>query len=1320
MATIDPSAPFPDPRSFDSPADFAAALRKLRERTELSIRDIPNLLYEKTGISVATSTLGGWLSGRYLPTPKLASSLPALLSLFGVDDSREHDEWLAALARVRRVPGPRSADSGTPFRGLAAYEPEHARFFCGRDAVVDELVGLVTRPGRCGLMTVIGPSGSGKSSLLRAGLVARLSATHQCKLMTPGDTPVAGLARRIVGLAGPTTEECTVDLMRDAAAVGGRVRAAVAEADRDFVLVVDQFEEIFTLCHDDRQRQAFIDALAAMTVGDDPVVSVVLGMRADFYSHVLGYPAVRESLRRGSFAVGPMSEDEIREAITEPARRAKLALERGLVELLIRDTATTGIRPGTPDAVTLPLLSHALLATCQQARGRTLTVEHYRATGGIQGAVSRSAEDAFGRLDTPDRREVARRLFLRLVHVGDDTHNSRRRVPRDEIFEGRSPAEVEDIGRVLDEFLAARLISVDADTVEITHEALLSAWHRLRDWLAADESGHRMSRRLASAATGWHEAGRDPDLLYRGGQLQMAIDWADDPDNKARMTAGEAQFLDASSARHAEELRGIRRRVRRRYQLTSTLVALVLVVAGVAAYAIQLRMTSARERTAAHLENMQGLSRYVANEADRLRGEDVPLSMELAMAAYRISPTVEARSSLLNSSTVTSATRTITPGGPATVVASSPDGRLVAVGTGFGAVEVWRVDSSGRLTFAAVAPEGVSSDATAVAFSADGRMLVAAGSNAVVRVWRLTDPSHPALVATVDGLVSEPLGAAISPDGDVVVAGSGTGQLLAWDLATGAAPVTLQADGPPVRSVAFAPTGRTVVVGGDDGHVTVWGLTDPASPVPLAVLAGPQSRVFAVAVSPDGRYLAAGTSAQHDVYLWDISDPAHPRSLGPPLTGPRSWVNTVGFSPDSATLAVGASDNLVWLYDVRTHAVVGTLPHPHPIDSLAFRTGTSIVTAADDGVVRTWHLPGPFITGAKDSVFALSFDANGGKLGIGPGSGDNSLTVWNVGNASHPVRIGPPLVNDPRQPAFSGSGALTPDGRIFAVGTETGDVQLWDISDPDHPHTIGAPLTSPRQLVESVNISGDGSLLAVSSDDGNAYLYDIRDPARPVLLAKLGVPNDGMVYQAAFDPHDDLLAMAAGNADVYLWNIRDRARPVLVQTVSGFAAPAYSVAFDPGGDVLAAGSADDTVRLWHVGGGGALTPLGGPLVGPVGYIYALSFDPKRRELAVGSTDDTVWLWDMSSPASPVHLATLTGPAEGILVVAFSPDGRTLAAGGHDPTVRLWDTDPGSVASWICATAGTPITLAEWSRYVPGLPYDPPCSGPVTTVGHPTG
>lgn len=256
--------------------------------------------------------------------------------------------------------------------------------------------------------------------------------------------------------------------------------------------------------------------------------------------------------------------------------------------------------------------------------------------------------------------------------------------------------------------------------------------------------------------------------------------------------------------------------------------------------------------------------------------------------------------------------------------------------------------------------------------------------------------------------------------------------------------------------------------------------------------------------------------------------------------------------------------------------------------------------------------------------------------------------------------------------------------------------------------------------MESVDISGDGSLLAVSSDDGNAYLYDIRDPARPVLLARLGVPNDGMVYQAAFDPRDDLLAMAAGNDDVYLWNIRDRTRPALVQTVSGFAAAAYSVAFDPKGDVLAAGSADDTVRLWHVGGDGTLTPLGGPLVGPVGYIYALSFDPKRQELAVGSTDDTVWLWDMSSPASPVHLATLAGPAEGILAVAFSPDGRTLAAGGHDPTVRLWDTDPGSVASWICSTAGTPITQDEWRRYVPGLPYDPPCSGPETTGGHSTG
>ncbi len=1303
----------PDPHSIGSPADFAAALTALRVQAGLSIRELTAALDKETGLSVAASTLGGWFGGSHLPTRKLVALLPALLTACGATDPAEHDEWVAALNRVRRLPGPRPIDSLTPFRGLATYEPEHAEFFCGRDALTAELVDLVGKPGPWrGPLVVVGPSGSGKSSLLRAGLIASLADRYHCQLFTPGDTPPARLARQVAALVGRSAEQFALDLTADPAGSGGRVRAAVATGNRSrgLVLVVDQFEEIFTACDDERHRQVFVEALSAMTEGDDGI-RVVLGMRADFYPHALLLPRLQESLRRASFVVAPMTEAEIREAITEPARRATLTLEPGLVEILLRDAATTsiGLADGAAhNAVTLPLLSYALLATCRQARGRTLTVEHYRATGGIRGAVSGSAEDAFSQLDTPRQREIARRLFLRLVHVSTDTTNTRRRVRHEEILAGRSATEVVDIRRVLDQFLAARLISADADTVEITHEALLSAWQRLRDWLSADQSGQRVSRRLSVAAATWRESGRDPDLLYRGGQLQIARDWVEESDSRSHLTPSETDFLDTSAARQLDEQRNARRRVRRRYQLLSTVIALVLIAAGVTTYARQQQVNAERERAAAAQENTQALSRFVADESDRLRGQDVPLAMELALAAYRIAPTAEARSSLLNSTAVPSATRLIPPSGPAGVVTATRNGSVVAVGTGNGTVELRTVTAAGRLTPAGPALTGGRGPISALAFNGDGHVLVAATGSGLIRVWDTSVPTRPRALAPLAGLTSVALAVAISADGDIVVAGDTAGRVAEWDLAEPGAAVILANTGLPVRAIAFTPNGRTTAVGGDDQRVSMWRLSDPAHPVPMGALSGPNSRIFAIAISPDGRYLAAGTSAQHNVFLWDISDPSYPTAAGLPLGGPASWVNSVAFSPDGRTLAVGSSDNLLWLFDTGSHRVIAQLPHPHPIDSVAFPDADSVITATDDGVVRTWHLPGPVIPGARDSVFALSFDASGRKLGVGPGSEDNTLTVWNATNPQDPLQVGAALVNTTDQSAFSGSGALTPNGDTFAVGAENGSTQLWDISDPAHPRRIGMPMPASGGLVESVTVSENGRLLAVSSDDGSAHLYDISDPARPVALAQLTVPGSGSVYQTAFDPDTHLAAVAAINNEVYLWNIRQPTTPVLLATVGGFSSSAYSVAFSRDGRLLAAGSADDTVRLWSVDRSGRLRSLGGPLNGPVGYIYALSFNPDMNELAVGSTDDTVWLWDLNEPEHPVHLATLTGPTKGVLATAFSPDGRTLAASGHDPTVRLWDIDPVSAATWICATAGTPITTAEWSKYVPGPPYDPPC------------
>jgi WD40 repeat protein len=1302
----------PDPRLIITAADFARSLRVLRAGAGLSIRDLARKLEKLDAGAPSTATLGGWFSGSHLPTLKLLPVIPVLLEVCGETDCDEVQEWMAALGRVRLLPGPRP-DSVPPYRGLASYQPEDAEIFCGRDALIASLIELAARSrADGGPVIVVGPSGSGKSSLLRAGLIPAVergdppfdAEPWRFALCTPGSRPLYELARQITLLVGGTPGAIEEKLLEDPHSAGTLLRAPDPPGSR-LLIVVDQFEEVFTAEVDDGQRHAFIRALcsaASDQSGSRPLVA--LGLRADFYLSAVRVPELVQALQDSQLVVGPMNETELRQAITEPIRRARLGIADSLVALLLRDLAPAG-RPGADAAHepgSLPLLSHALLATWEHAKARTLTVEHYNETGGIQGAVAQTAEAAFTALQEPQQ-DMARRLFVRLVRIEDGASDTRRKVPLAELADAYSGDEAACLQEVLDHFVVARLLTVDDQSAEISHEVLLTAWPRLTRWLSSDRTWLRLHRRLADAAGDWAATQRDPGSLYRGGMLQMIREQAEDHDHLADLGRPEREFLHASIAQQEREERRERGRAQRRYQMTALLAVLAVIVASVTVYAWQLQAADHRNQALA-------LSQLVASKADRLRSQDVSLSMQLALAAYRISPTPEARSSLLNSTSIPAATRLPSPGGAAEAVAVSQGGRLLATGTDAGAIQLWSVGANGTARSVSRAVKASDSPVTSLASSASGRMLADAAGTSIF-LWNTANPAHPVIESRLTAAAGEPVAAvAVSPDGRLLAAGAGR-QVYLWNTADPGKPALLAAlSGPaaPVTAVAFTPGSQALAAGSDDSRVYLWDVTTPAHPVALPALTGPSSDIFSIAISSNGRYLAAGTGEQHSVYLWDISDPAHARPDGPPLTGPADWVNAVAFSPDSRTLAAGSSDSELWLFNLATRKPTEQLPHPSPVTAVVYRNNGSLVTVANDGTngsVRVWNVPGPVITGPADNVFAVSYDATGGKLGIGPGAEDNSLTVWNTANLQHPFQIGQPLVNAPGDSRFSGSGALTPDGRTFAVGCIDGSVQLWNISNPARPFRIGPPIQASRNLVESVTISSDGRLLAVSSDDGAVHLFNIADPPHPVRLAVLRPASAGEIYQAAFSPGGDLLAAASSDHGIYLWNITDATRPTLLSRLSGFTEAAYSVTFTGSDHTVAAGGADDTVRLWNISNPRHPAPLA-TLTGPVSNVYSVAYDPQHHMLAGGSTDGTIWLWDITDPGNPVELATLTGPR--ILSVTFSPDGRTLAAGAEDHTVRLWDTDPAAAARWICAVAGQPITRREWAQYIPGTPYTPPC------------
>ncbi|MCA1605969.1 MAG: hypothetical protein LC775_10965, partial [Acidobacteria bacterium] len=853
-----------DPALITTREGFGGALTELKVCAGLSIRAVAKLA------EIPVSTLSGYYSGRHLPSVDEADNITKVLKACGVTDPAVIGQWQEALTRVRRAPGRRPTGGPGPYRGLAYYQSEDADWFFGRQKLTDALVEMaVERHHRGGLIVVVGPSGSGKSSLLRAGLIAELGRGKvnapgadgwPCLLLTPGQQPLRELTSRLAAMTETAPQViyealradpvCCSDLARQVCGLNGdRESPAREDAGHRLVLVVDQFEEVFAPGVDAAERAAFIAALAAAgnqthassTDGTRPPAAlVVLGMRADFYSHAARFPVLRTALQDGQLIVGPMNENELREAITQPARRARIEIEEGLVELLLRDlqpaasqsphNSAGGEDNWAHEAGVLPFLSHALLATWEVSnRNGRMTVADYNKVGGIHGAIKQTADEVYQQL-TVAHRETARLLFLRLVHVATDTLDTLRRVERAELVDGNHGARSNEFIAVLDQFVNRRLITVDRDRVEITHHALLIAWPRLRGWLDSDRVGLATHRQLNEAARTWREANRDPADLYRGGRLAIAREWADDPGHQDDLTEFERDYLKASiDAEH--------RRVRRRYQVLVVMAVLVLLAGTLAGYALLQRSMALEQRDLA-------TSRKVAADAARLRDSDPALAAQLSLIAYKLAPTAEARSSLLDTYSGPSVTRVLAPTGFPQTVAFSPDSSLMATG-------------------------GADSADTAI------------------RVWSLADRLHPRLV-------SGPL------DGH-----------------TG-----------PVYGLTFSPDGRILVSSGADQTIRVWDLSDPTAPRPHG---GPVSdspdTVFAVAFSPDGRILAAG-GADDTVRLYDITTPHQLRPLGEPLTGPAGNVQTVAFNLTGGVLAAGSADGTLRLWSLTDPASPTVLGAP--------------------------------------------------------------------------------------------------------------------------------------------------------------------------------------------------------------------------------------------------------------------------------------------------------------------------------------------------------------------------------------------------------
>jgi WD40 repeat protein/transcriptional regulator with XRE-family HTH domain len=1267
--------------------DFGRLLTRLRRSAGRSIREV------SAATRIPVATLGDYFNGKHLPPPR-DRTLERILEACGVTGEETVRAWLAALERARVQPGRPAAGQPAPYRGLAFFRTEDADWFFGRAELTVRLAERAGQMRARGLpLVVTGPSGAGKSSLLRAGLVPRLGPGIQVIVFTPGPHPAQALAAAL----------------RAAGRAGGQAGEPEGLAgDPGLAVIVDQFEEVFAPGVAEDERDALIETLYTVArPGPEGTTLVVLGLRADHYGRALADPRLARSLQDGQVVVGPMTVEEIQQAIVEPARKARLDLEPGLVDLMLRELQPVRARRGGHDPGALPLLSHALLATWGERRSGRLTIAGYQASGGITDAVARSADRAYAEL-TPGQQQAARRLFLRLVWVSDDGADARRRVARDELSApdsssnstpGSSPGNG-DLAAVLALFVERRLLTSDAGTVEITHEALLTAWPQLRSWIDESRAELIVARRIIESSRIWQDSGGDDGDLLRGGRLTMARDWSADPERRAGLSTAEREFVDASFARDRAEAAEQRRATRRTRRLAGALAVALLLTATLAGYALQQRSAVGQQRNVAD-------SRQDAAEAMDLRDQDPALADQLSLAAYRAAPTTQARGSLLTSSATPLAARLLGPSDTVQAVALSPDHHVLAAAAADGTVRLWNVaDPDHPVSLGS--PFVQEKDAIyAAAFSPDGTVLAVAGADDQVQLWNVARPARPVrLGPALTGPASTVYALAFSPSGSRLAAGSADGSVRLWAMgahdaapAASSTPVVLStAAGSYVQTVAFNRSGTELAAGTAGGTVARWALPGTQGrPTARPTLKGPADVVFSVAYSPDGQTLAAG-SKDKTVWLWDVADPAHPRPKAQ-FKGATSWINAVAFSPDGSLLADGSSDGSAQVLDVATGTPVATLPDPDPVTTLAWDGGQHLITGAADGSVRVWALP-PAVLAADGLVNGVAFSsADPDELAVASGE----LQLW---SSSRRVPLGPAVTVPGTSP---GAAAFSPDGSVLAAGYLDGTLRMYRVTSAGSLVSAGPPQrASDTGYVENVAYSPDGHLVATADDDYTVRLWDVTDPAHPRELATLrGFAS--YVFSVAFNRSGTLLAASSGDKTVRLWDIADPAHPRLLGApLTGPANTAYSVAFDPARPVLAVGSADRMVWLWNIADPAHPRRLGHRLTGPASYVYSIAFNRSGTMLAAGSTDDTVWLWDVTNPARPAPLATLTGPSDHVYTVAFSPGGSLLAAGSADGSVHLWDTRTAAAAQAVCSMGGDPIDRSEWARYLPGTPYRPPC------------
>ena len=1172
------------------------------------------------------------------------------------------------------------APGASPFKGLQYFDINDAGLFFGREALTGRLIARLqgmlsgpvhdSDPVRNNFLALVGASGSGKSSLARAGIAAAVKRGSlslegprghkpwNIHILTPGEHPMAILS----GI-----EE---------------------KAYTPRLLIVDQFEEVFTLCHDEAEREAFISILLNYTD------LVVITLRADFYAHCAKYPALRQALAANQEYLGVMSMEELRRAIEEPAHRNGWEFEHGLVDLFLRDIGADPDHAPEPGA--LPLLSYALFETWNRRNGRTMTLRGYAEAGGVHGVIAKTAETVYANLDQAQQ-AITQRIFLRLTELGEGTQDTRRRASLAELVPGGGSRE--EIAAVVKALADARLVVVEwnpaskQEDVEMAHEALIRHWPRLRGWIEEDRVELRMGERVRDAAQEWEASGKsNAMLLHRGERLETVLTLA--RTGQLVFNQVETDYLNAC--------RDERERERQAYERRRGIIIFVSIV-----FALITGLLAVWGLLQARQANQQAeisLAQQLAAQAEELIQQPSmnEIAVLLDIESIQRHPDRSAEQLLADSLSLFPTTISkVTQSGRVTAAIFSPNGQWVASGSWDHTILVWEA-RTGRQIARLSLPGRV----TAVAFSPDGKQIAASSDDGQAQVWDLTSGRVVAHM-TCGGAIWV---IDFSANGKWVATGSADGTARVWDVETGQEISRVQHSGI-VYSVAFSPDGQRVVSVGSDRIVRVW---DAASGQVLAQMLN-QSELWVARFSPDGQSIATG-GWDGVVRIWNAQN-------GDELIhmSHNQSVRSLAFSPHGSRIVTGSDDHTARVWDVATGRELARMTHGGRVLSVAFdRTGELVVSGSDDGTARVWSMEtGQEITRLQQhgAISGVAFDPLNEM--IVSGSWDGTATVWQIGSGRDIAGV-----------QFDGgvtSISFSPDGRQVVSTSHDGSARVWDAQ-------TGVEVS--RMLhgggVTSSAFNPDGSLVISGSQDSTARIWR---PSTGQEVARM--EHNQAVWAVAFSPDGKQVLTGDQDGFARVWDVQSQQEVARLNHNS----PVLCVNFSPDGHWAVSGSQDGVIRVWDIATGRELHEM--KHAGPV---TAVVFSQDQKEIVSASQDSTVRVWSTQSGKeltrlkhqSPVNSVAISldgrwivsgtqGGAlrvwdtktwqevsriehgEPVLSVAISPDGKLVASGSQDGKARVWLWHNEDLINLVCSRLTRNLTHAEWSQYMANWPYHRACS-----------